>query len=188
MQDILSNCTVYDSVEVLPHRRMNLHLHKAVNFTGEMVFQAEWYTGGQARPIAKWELLRKFPFLIGATVIQLDGRLSFGWVVWCPLGGGLDMFLKKVIITTIQAIISCPFQIFLDFQNFYRRFVFLFILFCFLSELLFENSASDALEVIQKRHRACLLNFWNIFWREIYNGVIENRSVASRHDYKGGII
>lgn len=73
------------------------------------------------------------------------------------------MFLKKVIITTIQAIISCPFQIFLDFQNFYRRFVFLFILFCFLSELLFENSASDALEVIQKRHRACLLNFWNIF-------------------------
>jgi hypothetical protein len=41
MQDNLSNCTVYDSAEDPPHRRMNLHLHKAVNFTGEMVFQAE---------------------------------------------------------------------------------------------------------------------------------------------------
>jgi hypothetical protein len=92
--------------------------------------------------------------LIGATVIQLDGRLSFGWVAWCPVGGGLAVFSKKAIITTMQVIISYSFHIFLVFQNFPRRFVFQFILFCFLSELLFENSASDAFEVIQKRHRA----------------------------------
>ena len=82
----------------------------------------------------KWELLRKFPFLIGATVIQLDGRLSFGWVAWCPVGGGLAVFLKKVIITTIQVIILHLFHLFLDFQNFFQRFNYQFTLFCFLSE------------------------------------------------------
>ena len=136
----------------------------------------------------KWELLRKFPFLIGATVIQLDGRLSFGWLVWCPVDGVLAVFSKKVIFTTIQVII-------------FTHFIYSWISRTFVSDLIFNLHSS----VFYQNHSlwwfgfwclgshteatSCrLLNFWNIFWREIYNGVIENRSVASRHDYKGGII
>lgn len=51
----------------LTDRRMNLHLYRREHRTGEIFNQAGTYTGGHTRPITKWELLRKFPFLIGAT-------------------------------------------------------------------------------------------------------------------------
>lgn len=110
-------------------------------------------------------------------------------MIRCHVGGGLSLFSQNGIFATkAVGFRGCNSSFYL-FMGSLSGFCFSFqpLLFCISNHSL-KISASDAFEVIQKRHRACLLNFWNIFRREIYNGVMENWSVEIRHDYKGGII
>ena len=95
VQDILSNCTIHGSVEVLPHRRMNLHLHKAVNFTGEIFYrlndiqavkhdQSKMGASSEV-PIFDWcnGHPTGWPF-----ILWLGGLVSCGWRTCCVLEKG----------------------------------------------------------------------------------------------------
>lgn len=132
-------------------------------------------------------MLRR-PYRAGV-FLWADDRFSSGWVIRCHVGGGLSLFSQNGIFATIAVGFRGCNSSFYLFMGSLSGFCFSLqpLLFCISNHSL-KISASDAFEVIQKRHRACLLNFWNIFRREIYNGVMVNWSVEIRHDYKGGII
>ena len=124
------------------------------------------------------------------TVFMRPGECSSsGWMANCPAAAWLPWFHKNGISATIWFVISGIFCIILHFIAFPSPFYFE------LNHILLFTQKNTLWRIGfwspggHSEATSCrLLNFWNIFRQEIYNGIMENRSVENRHDYKGGIV